>query len=85
MDTGYRLGGLTTDHDGPPGTAFRVKRVPHEWLFEWVKATLHHGGIGIMSVALRAGIPTTVVRSSLVKNYQRSTQYSSAIHRRMLS
>ena len=54
-------------------------------LFAWGTATLHHGGTGIMSVALRAGIPTVVVRSSLVKNYRRSTQHSFAIHRRMLS
>jgi sterol 3beta-glucosyltransferase len=44
-----------------PDTIFRVEDVPHDWLFEQVKATIHHGGAGTTSASLRAGIPTIVV------------------------
>jgi sterol 3beta-glucosyltransferase len=44
-----------------PDTVFRVEDVPHDWLFERVKAAIHHGGAGTTSTSLRAGIPTIVV------------------------
>ena len=44
-----------------PDTVFRVEDVPYDWLFERVKATVHHGGAGTTSESLRAGIPTVVV------------------------
>jgi len=44
-----------------PDTVFRVGDVPYDWLFERVKATVHHGGAGTTSESLRAGIPTVVV------------------------
>src|SRR3712207_6455783 len=57
LDTGW--GGMG-DAD-LPDTVFRVKDVPHDWLFERVKAAVHHGGAGTTSASLRAGIPTVVV------------------------
>ena len=44
-----------------PDTVFKVEDVPHDWLFERVKAAIHHGGAGTTSASLRAGIPTIVV------------------------
>jgi len=44
-----------------PDTVFRVEDVPHDWLFERVRATIHHGGAGTTSASLRAGVPTLVV------------------------
>jgi sterol 3beta-glucosyltransferase len=44
-----------------PDTIFRVEDVPHDWLFEQVMATIHHGGAGTTSASLRAGIPSIVV------------------------
>jgi sterol 3beta-glucosyltransferase len=44
-----------------PDTAFRLEDVPHDWLFERVKAAIHHGGAGTTSASLRAGVPTLVV------------------------
>jgi hypothetical protein len=38
-----------------------VEDVPHEWVFERVKAAVHHGGAGNTAASLRAGIPTVVV------------------------
>ena len=44
-----------------PDTVFRVEDVPHDWLFERVRAAIHHGGAGTTSASLRAGVPTLVV------------------------
>jgi sterol 3beta-glucosyltransferase len=44
-----------------PDTVFKVKSVPHDWLFERVRAAVHHGGAGTTAASLRAGIPTIVV------------------------
>jgi sterol 3beta-glucosyltransferase len=44
-----------------PDTVFSVEDVPHDWLFERVKATIHHGGAGTTSASLRAGVPTLIV------------------------
>lgn len=35
--------------------------VPHSWLFEQVKAVVHHGGIGTVAAGLLAGKPTLVI------------------------
>jgi len=48
-------------HADLPDTVFRVEDVPHDWLFERVKAAIHHGGAGTTSASLRAGVPTLVV------------------------
>jgi UDP:flavonoid glycosyltransferase YjiC (YdhE family) len=38
-----------------------VRDLPHDVLFERVKAVIHHGGAGTTAVGLRAGRPTLVV------------------------
>jgi len=35
--------------------------IPHDWLFEYVTAVVHHGGAGTTAAGLRAGCPTLVV------------------------
>lgn len=52
-------GGLGND-DLPP-YLFKVGFVPHEWLFQRVRAVVHHGGSGSTASGLRAGLPTLVV------------------------
>lgn len=37
-----------------------VGETPHSWLFENVKAVVHHGGIGTTATGLRAGLPTLI-------------------------
>lgn len=37
-----------------------VDTAPHEWLFRRVACTVHHGGMGTVTAALRAGVPTVV-------------------------
>ena len=37
-----------------------VTVTPHEWLFPRVSCTVHHGGAGTTTSALRAGVPTIV-------------------------
>jgi UDP:flavonoid glycosyltransferase YjiC (YdhE family) len=44
----------------PPNIAV-VDSVPHDWLFPQVRAVVHHGGAGVTSQALRAGVPAVVV------------------------
>jgi UDP:flavonoid glycosyltransferase YjiC (YdhE family) len=34
---------------------------PHEWLFQQVKAVVHHGGAGTTACGLYNGKPTTIV------------------------
>lgn len=36
------------------------EKVPHEWLLKRVACTVHHGGAGTLSAALRACVPTVV-------------------------
>jgi sterol 3beta-glucosyltransferase len=57
VDTGW--GGM--GQADLPDTVFRVEDVPHDWLFERVRAAIHHGGAGTTSASLRAGVPTLVV------------------------
>eukprot|EP00421_Protoceratium_reticulatum_P054608 CAMPEP_0168502594 /NCGR_PEP_ID=MMETSP0228-20121227/75418_1 /TAXON_ID=133427 /ORGANISM="Protoceratium reticulatum, Strain CCCM 535 (=CCMP 1889)" /LENGTH=535 /DNA_ID=CAMNT_0008519619 /DNA_START=66 /DNA_END=1673 /DNA_ORIENTATION=+ len=71
---GIILGGLAqleAKHlDGQPDSAemheYSAKNVlfvstaPHEWLFPQCMATVHHGGMGTVAAALRAGVPTIV-------------------------
>jgi hypothetical protein len=37
-----------------------VNFAPHEWLFSRVLATVHHGGAGTVTAALRGGVPTII-------------------------
>lgn len=44
-----------------PPTMLAVDSIPHDWLFPQVRAVVHHGGAGVTSQALRAGVPAIVV------------------------
>lgn len=37
-----------------------IDAVPHDWLFPRVSMVVHHGGVGTVAAALRAGIPQIV-------------------------
>ncbi|WP_157973989.1 glycosyltransferase, partial [Desertihabitans aurantiacus] len=56
VGTGW--GGL--DPDGWPAHVLAVGSVPHDWLFERVRAVVHHGGAGTTGAGLRAGRPALV-------------------------
>jgi sterol 3beta-glucosyltransferase len=43
-----------------PPTIVAVDSVPHDWLFPQMRAVVHHGGAGVTSQALRAGVPAVV-------------------------
>lgn len=40
---------------------FYLGDCPHEWLFQYVSAVVHHGGAGTTACGLRNGKPTTIV------------------------
>jgi len=43
-----------------PEECYSLDKVPHDWLFPQIDATLHHGGAGTTGASLRAGIPTLI-------------------------
>ncbi len=44
-----------------PDSVFKIKSVPHDWLFPHVSAVVHHGGAGITAAGLRSGKPSVIV------------------------
>jgi sterol 3beta-glucosyltransferase len=40
---------------------FVINSVPHDWLFPYAAAVVHHGGAGTVAAVLRAGVPSVVV------------------------
>lgn len=44
-----------------PPESIVVPHAPHAWLFPRVRAVVHHGGIGTIAEALRAGVPSLVL------------------------
>jgi sterol 3beta-glucosyltransferase len=44
-----------------PETVYHAGPMPHTWLFDQVRAVVHHGGFGTTGAALRAGVPAIVV------------------------
>jgi sterol 3beta-glucosyltransferase len=44
-----------------PETVFHAGSLPHGWLFEQVRAVIHHGGFGTTAAGLRAGVPAIVI------------------------
>jgi len=44
-----------------PDEVFKTEGVPYDWLFDRVRAAVHHGGAGTTAASLRAGLPTVVV------------------------
>ena len=50
------------DSAGPDaGDMLAIAGVPHAWLFDRVRAVVHHGGAGTTGAGLRAGRPTVIV------------------------
>ncbi|KAF7369006.1 Glycosyltransferase family 1 protein [Mycena venus] len=48
--------------DGPPlPNVLYIGDCPHEWLFKYVAAVVHHGGAGTTACGLLNGRPTTIV------------------------
>ena len=45
----------------PADDMLAVEDVPHDWLFERVAVTVHHGGAGTVGAGLRAGKPAVIV------------------------
>jgi sterol 3beta-glucosyltransferase len=52
-------GGLT--ETAASDDVFVMDSVPHDWLFPYTAAVVHHGGAGTLAAAVRAGIPSIVV------------------------
>lgn len=46
--------------DVPEGV-FMLGNVPHDWLFNYVSAVVHHGGAGTTAIGIAMGKPTVVV------------------------
>lgn len=40
---------------------FALPAVSHQWLFSRVKGVIHHGGVGTMAAALKAGVPQMIM------------------------
>ncbi len=53
------LAGLS--QEGTPENIFKIKYVPHSWLFPHMMAVVHRGGSGTTAVGLRAGIPSLIL------------------------
>jgi hypothetical protein len=50
-------------HSGPlvwPDSIYKVKAIPHDWLFPQLDGVVHHGGAGSTAAGLRAGCPTVI-------------------------
>lgn len=45
----------------PPEGVFLLGNVPHDWLFKYVSAVVHHGGAGTTAIGIAMGKPTVIV------------------------
>ncbi|KAL4936541.1 hypothetical protein BDV06DRAFT_227814 [Aspergillus oleicola] len=45
----------------PSDSIYYIDDCPHEWLFQYVSAVIHHGGAGTTACGLRNGRPTAIV------------------------
>lgn len=43
-----------------PPNLFPIGDIPHPWLFQHIRAAIHHGGAGTTAASLRAGLPTAI-------------------------
>lgn len=43
------------------GDIFYIDECPHEWLFQYIAAAVHHGGAGTTACSLRFGLPTAII------------------------
>lgn len=46
-------------------TLFFSKSAPHSLLFQYAKGVVHHGGVGTMAAALKAGVPQQIIPFSV--------------------
>jgi UDP:flavonoid glycosyltransferase YjiC (YdhE family) len=65
-----------------PDNVCLVGNVPHSWLLPRCHAAVHHGGAGTTAAALRAGLPTLVVRRTMHRcmMYRARPRHSRAAH-----
>lgn len=49
------------DPDDLPDTIYDIAKAPHDKLFKYVAAAVHHGGAGTTASSLHAGLPTFIV------------------------
>lgn len=49
------------ENTGLPDSIYMCESVSHEWLFQHVAASVNAGGIGTLTTALQAGLPSVVV------------------------
>ena len=52
-----------------PDTIFAIEKAPHDKLFKYVSAVVHHGGAGTTSAGLHLGRPTFVVPQAVDQPY----------------
>lgn len=52
-----------------PPNVFHAGSLPHAWLFERVRAVVHHGGFGTTASTLRAGLPAVVIPHIIDQTY----------------
>ena len=44
-----------------PDSILKIESAPHDWLFPWLSAVVHHGGAGTTAAGLRSGRPSVIV------------------------
>ncbi|WP_375450330.1 glycosyltransferase [uncultured Devosia sp.] len=52
-----------------PETIFAIEKAPHDKLFKYVSAVVHHGGAGTTSAGLHLGRPTFIVPQTVDQPY----------------
>jgi sterol 3beta-glucosyltransferase len=52
-----------------PSTVFAIDKAPHDRIFRYVRAVVHHGGAGTTSAGLHLGRPTFVVPQAMDQPY----------------
>ncbi|MGV8953867.1 MAG: glycosyltransferase [Cypionkella sp.] len=52
-----------------PDTIFAIEKAPHDKLFKYVSAVVHHGGAGTTSAGLHLGRPTFIVPQTVDQPY----------------
>ena len=62
-----------------PDDILLIEKAPHDALFNYVSAVVHHGGAGTTAAGLRAGLPTFICPSSFDQPYWGRLIYSLGI------
>lgn len=58
---------------------FFIGNVPYSWIFQRVKAVVHHGGCTTVGIGIRAGIPALVIPLALDQYYYGRAIYENGI------